>query len=129
GPPWFKLDPQSLTALGRDATSLELVPAPTRNRLCPGTAGTGPHPLRRIYGLTAAPEVALERPSGAPALAARLDSMYLAPFPPGGVAPLLFRQAAAVARAVPIVQLRRPRRFDAWGDVLVAIESDLARAR
>lgn len=129
GPPWFKLDPQSLTALGRDATSLELVHAQTRKRLCPVTAGTGPHPLRRIYVLTDGPELALERLSGASALAAVLDNMYLAPFLPGGVAPLLFRQAAAVARAVPIVQLRRPRRFDAWGDVLVAIESDLARAR
>lgn len=128
GPGWFKLDDDSLRAVGRDPEEFEFVHAGVKKRLweLPSENERSASPLSHVYLLDDADELAVERLAGKNALQVVLENMYLLLFLRGKVAPVLFHQAALVARSVPVYRLRRPRGFQHATAVIDFIERDVA---
>lgn len=113
GPRWFKLEDESLRALGRQPEELGYVYAGTQKRLweLPESAQRQPARLSHVYVLEDGDEPRVERLCGMDAVQAVLRNMYLLPLLGEAAEPVLFRQAALVARCVPVFRLQRRRVF------------------
>jgi hypothetical protein len=122
GPPWFKLDDRSLRGLDLEPQSFQPVHRGTGKRLRPQSVVPEPLPLTAVYVLADGAEFDVQRLSGAAALAAVLENMYLAAFLEPGPVPILFQQAARVARSVPVFRLQRRRAWEAVEGTIARIE-------
>lgn len=127
GPPWLKLDDGSLRGLSLDPECFQPVHRGTGKRLRQQAVVQEPVEFAAIYTLAEGPAFSVERLRGAAALGAVLENMYLVPFLEPGPVPVLFRQAARVARAVPVFRLERRRSWDAVASTIARIEQHVER--
>lgn len=129
GPSWFKLDDTSLVALGHEPRVLPFVHSRVRKRLVDVPSSpqehTTPPRLACVFVLEDGDRLEFSLVHGTDKLKALVENMYLTPFMET-VEPSLFRQAAAIAREVPVARLRRPRGFERASEVLDFVEARVA---
>jgi hypothetical protein len=128
GVPRFKLYPDAAAHLGIDAAALAPLGSSVGKlgRAVGDRFASGPLPLRALYVLDDADDLAIEPLAPPAALLEVLRHSYGAQSIQAAVAPEHFRQCAAVARSVPVRRLRRSRSLPALPGLMEAVAEDLA---